>query len=95
MDPVKIQAVQEHILEHITILSDPNFTNLLTVLGQQPLAMAMMPEPGQGYAPAEAKGAKMEPTDTGEKDPDLPNNPQTGQKWDPSTGGGVIPGEPQ
>lgn len=94
-DPAKIEVVQRHLLEHITILSDPAFTNLLLVLGQTPLAVAAMPEPGQGYAPDQQKGAAMEPTDTGEKDPDLPNNPQTGQKWDPATGGGVIPGEPE
>ena len=83
---------------HIQILSEPAFTNLLVVLGQQPLAMALMPEPGQGYAPEGAEaggpqsdaGAQMEPTDLSGSDAKLPTNPQTGAEWDPQTGGGVT-----
>jgi hypothetical protein len=94
-----VMVTQQHLLEHIQILSDPAFTNLLVVLGQQPLAMALMPEPGQGYAPAEAEaagapgnaGAQMEPTDLSGSDAKLPKNPQTGNEWDPQTGGGVTP----
>ncbi len=93
-----VMVTQQHLLEHIQILSDPAFTNLLVVLGQQPLAMALMPEPGQGYAPAEAEatgapanaGEQMEPTDLSGSDAKLPTNPQTGAEWDPQTGGGVT-----
>lgn len=93
-----VAVTQQHLLEHIQILSDPAFTNLLVVLGQQPLAMALMPEPGQGYAPSGAEaggpesnaGAQMEPTDLSGSDAKLPTNPQTGREWDPQTGGGVA-----
>lgn len=89
-DLAKIEAVQAHLLEHINILSDPQFANLLIVLGQQPLMTAMMPEPGQGYAPESEAGDGMKPTDTSSEQPRLPTNPQTGNQWDPTTGGGVT-----
>jgi len=90
-----VQVTQQHMLEHINILSDPAFSSLLIVLGQQPLAVALMPEPGQGYAPNQEgpesdAGSAMEPTDLSKADAKLPTNPQTGREWDPNTGGGVA-----
>lgn len=92
-NPQLLQIMTDHIAEHVKFLADPGLTNLLLVLGQQPMATAQMPAPGQGYAGG--PGPNNEQTNLPElqsptPEPNLPKNPLTGQKWDPVTGGGVV-----
>ena len=95
-NPQLLQVMTNHLAEHVKFLADPGLTNLLIVLGQQPLATAMQPDPGQGYAGGpgpnnEQPGSKGLPAiGSPAPDPQLPKNPLTGQEWDPTTGGGVV-----
>lgn len=81
-----VQAATEHIQEHINLLktADPA---LLQMLGQQSL-MPPPPPPGQMPAPNGVPGVMS----TGEDPagnipmPSMPNNPMTGQEFDPNAG---------
>lgn len=95
-NPQLLQMVSAHMVEHVNFLADPMLANLLMVLGQQPLQAAMMPAPGQGYAPGAptpsggGDGAQLPTLQAPEPEPGFPTNPQTGMKWDPDTGGGAV-----
>lgn len=102
-NPQLIALVSQHMQEHVQALADPAMAQLLTILGQTPLMAAMMPEPGQGYAPGATPGPNNQhapssasgkppenPQNPQPKQPELPKNPSTGEKWDPKTGGGQI-----
>jgi hypothetical protein len=69
---------------------DPIMQNLLIAMGQQPLMLPPMPvEQASGGSPEKKKG--KEPVSGGMPgQPQLPNNPSTGQQWDPATGGGAV-----
>lgn len=98
-NPAIVDAMNMHITQHVMHLSDPALANLLIVLGETPLQMAMMP-PNQaagGTPPAHGGGGLAnDPKTSG--DPNLakiqtgdtakyPTNPQTNQKWNPEDGG--------
>lgn len=93
-NPELIKIISDHMTEHVQHLADPALVPLLTVLGQQPLATAMQPEPGQGYAPGQ-EGSQDGPKDFPQVQgpmprPNMPVNPATGLRWDPQTGGGAV-----
>lgn len=91
-NPEILRVITDHIAQHVSFLADPGLTNLLLVLGQQPLATAAMPDVGQGYAPGMGPGSAP-PGNTPKKDdagPRMPKNPATGQKWNPQDGGGQV-----
>lgn len=91
-NPEIVQALSNHILEHVQFLADPALANLMMVIGEQPLMNAMMPiEQQNGGTPPKGEGQPQGAPDLNENptqpEPDYPTNPQTGDKWDPSTGG--------
>jgi hypothetical protein len=110
-NPALVTVFSNHILEHVQHLSDPSIAPLLSVLGQTPLQMAMMPQPGQGYNPGPGgppapngppgppPGAPpVQPNPPMPRKPSMPKNPETGQKYDNVSGGGVNqpkPNQPQ
>lgn len=75
-NPKIVQAMEEHITQHVMFLSDPTLQPLFAVLGYNTLAGAMMPEVGQGYSQNAGKGQ-----------PSMPKNPATGKEWNPEDGG--------
>lgn len=80
MDAELVQRTLSHIQEHINILSDPNVANILTMLGQQPLA-PMMPPGGEGAPPAASPQAgspqlTQDQAAAGQAAGDLASNPQ-------------------
>lgn len=99
--PGLVEVVGAHMQEHINLLKTVN-PELLMILGQQPLQgisppAGVVPQqeentPQQGQAgssPAEqmSPGPKgIEPPGVA-KGPNMPNNPLTGQQFDPATGG--------
>jgi hypothetical protein len=90
-----IQRALAHIQEHLNLLMDPNNANMLLVLGQQPVQSAPQqatPQPAPS-APGPLKAPPNEPpqgnvVQMAEKmKPGMPNNPMSGQDWNPQTGG--------
>lgn len=102
-NPAIVEAMNEHITQHVMHLSDPALANLLIVLGEKPLQMAMAPpgqdggQPSPGIPPQGGMGLANDPESSGvssfpdmaapDADPMYPTNPQTGQKWNPVDGG--------
>lgn len=89
-NPDIVNIVTAHIMQHIELLrgTDPM---LLAMLGEQSLSVPPPPPETQaGGTPAKnPKG--QQPNPEAPEEPAYPENPQTGNEWDPNTGGGVIP----
>ena len=73
-DPARVQAISDHIMEHMQYLTDPAFAPLMLFLGEQSLANAL---PG-GEPPSGGKGNKP-PTEpqTEDAQPAEPADPAT------------------
>lgn len=92
-NPQIVKVYGEHISEHIQFLADPALINILTVLGQTPLATAVMPvEQAAGGTPPSGQQIQLPDMAAPENKPSFPTNPATGNKWDPQTGGGIVDG---
>lgn len=83
-DPARVQAISDHIMDHMQYLADPAFAPLMMVLGETPLSMAGMMEPGAAQGPAgkapapnekEAEGAPPGPTEPQNEPPGQPQQP--------------------
>lgn len=84
-DPATVEAVTNHILEHFQFLSDPQYAQLLVLLGQEPIQQQGAPAPMQGGQGAPVQGGQQ-PTSPNEmvaqmqpNMPSMPTNPMTGQ----------------
>lgn len=63
-DPARIQAISDHVMEHVGFLADPAMAPLMMVLGETPLGMAMPPPPPgemDASVPGESEGPNTEP----------------------------------
>lgn len=84
MNPVKVQAVIDHVQEHINLLKDPAVQEVLGFLGQQ--GAAPLP-PQQGNGGVEAVTDPSTPVEQNQpRLPSQPTNPATGEKFDPEAG---------
>lgn len=85
-DAARVQAISDHVMEHMKFLADPAFAPLMLVLGETPLSMAgMMPpdgaQPGQpaGKNPADQAAPATEPQNGPPEDAQMPNMPSPAQ----------------
>lgn len=92
MDPKVVQAVTEHIMQHMSMLSDPANAQLLTLMGQQPVppqqpqgvpAAAGQPTPGTAIGQPPANPQQM----VADHQPNMPKNAMSGHPFDPTSGG--------
>lgn len=87
-DPAILSAVLEHLQQHIELLKDPGYQELLQLMGQPGLGQPQAPQgPGipqqNGPQPdANAQVASMQPSM-----PSSPKNAMTQNQWNPQTGG--------
>lgn len=96
-DPKVVEATIGHIQAHIDILSNPEYSLILQMLGQEPVASRVptaaptQPTRGSGSpAPQAANIAPANPTTdmaANTNMPSMPTNPLSGKKFDNNTGG--------
>lgn len=89
-NPDVVRVVMEHIQEHTDLLrnTDPD---LLALTDQQPLSMPQgQPQPGPGPQDSQGGAAAANAPSPNEKElpglPTLPNNPMTGEQYQPPAG---------
>lgn len=89
-NPEIVQTVLDHIMEHLSILKNPEYAEVLKLLGQEPIQSAAPPQggpaggiPPQGALQAMGKGAKAAQTANQgannlaqQMSPELPNMPK-------------------
>jgi hypothetical protein len=87
-----LNVTLSHMQEHIDMLKDPNYQQLLQLMGQPqmgqpaqqpPLANGAMP--GQSQIPGGDTNAQVETMQPNQ--PSMPTNPLTKQQWNPQNGG--------
>jgi hypothetical protein len=87
-DGAVVEAVLAHMQEHINLLTSTD-PNLLQAIGQQPLGQSPQGPGQQGQA--DVGPAMVDELGQGEVNgvplPGMPNNPLTGNQFDPDTGG--------
>lgn len=105
-DPKVLTSGQAHLDEHylqqfgMPREADPmRLVRERWLLGQQvdptqqmqPMGAPMPGMPGEPPPPGAEAGAPMAPPGAPPEPPEMPPNPMTGQQFDPTTGGGVVP----
>lgn len=79
-NPQIVNAVLDHIQEHIDILANPAFANILSSLGQAP-TMPQMPPPESGPPPPDQEGPPSSiPQGSLPNMPKMPINPANGER---------------
>lgn len=90
-DPARVQAISDHVMDHMQYLSDPAFAPLMMVIGEQPLSGLMGPaEAPAGKAPppkkGEPEGAPPGPTEPQNEPPSQPGQPKMPEPAQPPGG---------
>lgn len=85
--PAVATGVIDPVTGEETEVFDPMYRqNMMVLFGLQPPAPPAMAPPGDPAAPPPVDGDPAEPVDM----PQMPENPMTGEQFDPQTGGGVV-----
>lgn len=84
-DQQLLKVVGDHIAQHIQFLSDPQLAQVLTVLGETPLAAANIP-PEQAAGGTPPGPAGQAPTAPPNKMPNMPKKPNMPQAQPPPAG---------
>lgn len=90
MDPVRVQAISDHVMEHVQFLTDPAFAPLMALLGETSLASQMMTQdPGataKGTNPAEVGNPDGNPNEPSNKEPSPAQPAEPAEQQDPNAG---------
>lgn len=60
-DAARVQAISDHVMEHVQFLADPAMAPLMMVLGETPLGMAVPPPPPGAQGGANPNGSQPAP----------------------------------
>lgn len=97
MDPARVKAISDHVMEHMQFLADPSFAPLMMVLGETPLAAVMAggqpagsPQdkgPQPNAKSGQPEGAPPGPTEPQNQQPSQPRQPKMPSPAKPPNGG--------